>query len=230
MQRLIQAKSAQFGRVDPNTASTAIVPPSRDDNPFATCWTRPGAIPFCFPEGVDADCLIARLGAAGWRGAIVGAHGSGKSTLVEHLKPRLVERGCRIVTISARGRSQRVEQANPAQATDERTLWIVDGFEQMGILDRARVRWRAQRMHCGLLMTSHADTIVPTLIELQPSLALIQRVVRELSARSSVAVPPEAVIASHASHGSNVREILFDLYERHERLRRVKRTQSARGA
>ena len=28
--------------------------PSRHDNPFATCWTRPGAIPFRFENGVMA--------------------------------------------------------------------------------------------------------------------------------------------------------------------------------
>ena len=60
--------------------------PSRHTNPFATCWTRPGAIAFHFPPGESAEQLVARLAADNWRGEIVGPHGSGKSTLLETLE------------------------------------------------------------------------------------------------------------------------------------------------
>src|SRR5688572_1019538 len=68
-------------------------PPSRHSNPFATCWTRPGAIPFQFSDGESTTSLIARFESQRWRGAIVGPHGSGKSTLLESLKLELFAGG-----------------------------------------------------------------------------------------------------------------------------------------
>jgi hypothetical protein len=52
-------------------------PPSRHANPFATCWTRPGALPFRFTNRGTAEQLVAKLATQNWRGAIVGPHGSG---------------------------------------------------------------------------------------------------------------------------------------------------------
>ena len=59
------------------------------DNPFSTRYTRPGAIPFRFPPGTSADGLVEQLRRQQWRGAIVGPHGSGKSSLVAALVPPL---------------------------------------------------------------------------------------------------------------------------------------------
>src|SRR6185436_15899767 len=79
-------------------------PPSRHANPFATCWTRPGAIPFKFRDGQSADNLVAKLAAQKWYGAIIGPHGCGKSTLLETLKPALVAAGRTIYSISLHDR------------------------------------------------------------------------------------------------------------------------------
>ena len=35
--------------------------PSRHSNPFATCWTRPGALAFRFANGESAAALVERL-------------------------------------------------------------------------------------------------------------------------------------------------------------------------
>jgi hypothetical protein len=68
-------------------------------NPFATRWTRPGAIPFVFADGGTMLDLVARLQANEWRGAIVGPHGSGKSTLLAALVPAIAATGRRAVVI-----------------------------------------------------------------------------------------------------------------------------------
>ena len=62
-------------------------------NPFATRYTRPDAREYLFPPDVNADSLIARLSASAWWGQITGPHGSGKSTLVQTLLPRLQAAG-----------------------------------------------------------------------------------------------------------------------------------------
>src|SRR6187431_1540669 len=83
-------------------------PPSRRDNPFATCWIRPGAIPYRFAKGESAQQLVDLLAGRNWRGAIVGAHGSGKSTLLETLKPAITAMGRHVVEVSLHDGQRRV--------------------------------------------------------------------------------------------------------------------------
>jgi energy-coupling factor transporter ATP-binding protein EcfA2 len=172
--------------------------PSRHSNPFATCWTRPGAIAFQFANGENAETLIDRLAHHEWQGAIVGPHGSGKTTLLNSLAPLLVHA--------------------------DRPVRVVDGYEQLGWPARARLRLCRRASKAGLLVTSHRRTILPTVIELSPGLELTQQIVAQLSAQIPTPVTSADVAASYARHGSNVREILFDLYDRHERLSRPART------
>jgi len=69
-------------------------PPS--GNPFATRYTRPEAGEFLFPADASADSLVARLRESAWWGQITGPHGSGKTTLVQTLLPRLEAVGRRV--------------------------------------------------------------------------------------------------------------------------------------
>jgi energy-coupling factor transporter ATP-binding protein EcfA2 len=172
--------------------------PSRHSNPFATCWTRPGAIPFRFGDGQSAAALVSQLAAQNGWGQIIGPHGSGKTTLLATLAP-LLEEARRAVT-------------------------IVDGYERLGRIARWRLRRRCRREGVGLLVTSHVSCGLVTLIELAPGRALVDQLVARLCDGVSTPIKPADVAASHARHGSNVREILFDLYDRHERLSRLVRT------
>src|SRR3954453_10772820 len=85
---------------DSGTISTR--PPSRLDNPLATCWTRPGAIPFRFTGKLNTQSLVAKLTTQNGWGAIIGPHGSGKSTLLESLKLALLAAGYAIRAICLR--------------------------------------------------------------------------------------------------------------------------------
>ena len=201
--------------------------PSRHDNPFATCWTRPGALAFRFLEGQSVEQLINKLAAQDWWGEIVGPHGSGKSTLLEVLKPALAAAGRRACAIRLRDGQRRLP-ADFFNCSQENTLFVIDGYEQLGWLERRRLKRDCRRAGAGLVVTSHAPTGLPTLIRLAPDRSLIEQLVRELCAEASTGVTAGDVAASHARHGSNVREIFFDLYDRHEQFRRTVRT-SARG-
>jgi hypothetical protein len=109
--------------------------------------------------------------------------------------------------------------------TGERyALVIIDGYEQLGWLERLRLARYCRRARLGLLVTAHSPRRIPTLIRLAPDRNLIEQLVADLAARVSTPIKPIDVAASHACHGSNVREIFFDLYDRHERLRRRERT------
>jgi len=204
---------------------SATRPPSRHANPFATCWTRPGAIPFQFPPGVNAESLVAELAAADWWGEILGPHGSGKSALLETLKPHFTAAGRSVATISLRDGQRRVPSRFLGKSlASSRPLVIIDGYEQLSWLSRRLLRWRCRRASAGLLVTSHEATGLPLLFRMRPSLELAEQLVSMLTAQIPSPIAAAAVAASHACHGSNLREFFFALYDRHEALAGVART------
>lgn len=199
------------------------MPPSRHANPFATCWTRPDAMTFQFGDDQSAQSLVEKLALQRWWGAIIGPHGSGKSNLLETLKPRLRAVGSIVHTMTLQNGQRRLPRGLLSliqpQTHVGAAIVIVDGYEQLGWLERMRLAHRCRRTKCGLLITAHRPTPIPLLIRLAPDERLVQRVVAKLIGQASTRVTPADVAASHACHGSNVREILFDLYDRHESLR-----------
>jgi ABC-type branched-subunit amino acid transport system ATPase component len=103
--------------------------PSRHSNPFATCWTRPGALAFQFAADESAEQVIARFVAAAERGQIVGPHGSGKSTLLETLRPLFTAAGWNVAVVTLRDGERRLPSGflNRALAAPL-PLVIVDGY------------------------------------------------------------------------------------------------------
>lgn len=203
-------------------------PPSRLVNPFATCWTRPGALPFRFNNGQCVEQLVSKLAAHKWHGAIVGPHGSGKSTLLESLKLAIAAAGRTVNAISLRDGQRRLPRDFFATwASESNALVIIDGYEQLGWPTRLHVLLRCFATSTGLLVTSHEPIRIPTLIHLAPDRPLIEQLVDDLCAEVSTTITRADVAASHACHGSNVREILFDLYDRHEERRRKSNSFSA---
>jgi hypothetical protein len=182
-------------------------------NPFATCWTRPGALPFFFADGQSAEMLVRRLANNNWRGAIVGPHGSGKSTLLKTLVPLLAAAGRRTCGQEARRRA------------GENDLVVVDGFEQLGRIARWRLTRDCRRNGAGLLVTTHHPAALPTLIALRPDFDTVRRIVSALGTKSSLPQPIDADLDERfARCRGNVRELLFELYEQHERRRAAART------
>jgi hypothetical protein len=189
--------------------STTMSVPSRRDNPFATCWTKPGAIPFRFDEGQSAASLVEKLASHNWRAAIVGPHGSGKSTLLESLKPALIAAGCRIQSTTMRDGERRLPSDFWCRSQDVvtepngdlhptadaalaigccRILVVIDGFEQLAWLERSRLKWFCRRHNVGLLVTSHRPSGLPTLVHLSPNRQLINRLVADLCEQVSTGV------------------------------------------
>jgi hypothetical protein len=219
--------------------------PTRDTNPFATCWTRPGAIPFVFAGDQTAAGLVTRLAELGWRAEIVGPHGSGKSTLVAALLPEVRDAGFAVHSITLRDgqrwlprafwqrafgarwqkSSMRPESSDGTTSLNRfvpsvvRPLLVIDGYEQLHWLQRWWLKRRCRRAGAGLLVTSHASTGLATLVTLAPDRQLVERLVALLCQRGSSSIDSADVAASAAVHGSNVREIFFDLYDRHETMR-----------
>ncbi len=215
-------------------------------NPFATRYTRPDAGEYLFPTDANADCLVVRLCQFGWWGQITGPHGSGKSTLVQTLLPRLEAAGrsvqfylfqptpprhgraipSRIAVaepLAGGSRSQSLADLRRASTTDwnSRTQIVVDGYEQLSWLRRTWLKRRCRRRQAGLLVTAHGDLGLPPLWQTGISMELARRVVaRLLNEHAADWLDDDQVQRLLARHGGNLREVLFqlyDLFEQHQR-------------
>jgi len=209
------------------------------DNPFSTRYTRPGAIPFRFPPGSDADKLVEQLRCQGWRGAIVGPHGSGKSSLLAALIPAIRRAGKEVLLVELHDGQRRLPvdlekgsgvfvcQADSAAQVGSQTktpdpfsgVVIVDGYEQLSWWNRLRLRGVARRRRFGLLVTSHAPTSLPLLFRTATSLELAQAIVRSLLAGRPELVSPEQLAQRFELRQGDLRELLFDLYDLYEQRR-----------
>lgn len=202
-------------------AQDAIMP--ADFNPFATRFTRPGALDFTFPDGQDAAQLVARLAAQGWWGQIVGPHGSGKSTLLHSLVPALEAAGRRIAWFTQGARERRLP-VTPEETSywDERTQLVVDGYEQVGWFSRQWLKRMCRSRRAGLLVTTHKSVGLPTLWTTQPDAMLLRQLVdRLLTAEQRPFIRDEDVSRCYQRHAGNLREALFALYDLYEQRRRV---------
>lgn len=184
-------------------------------NPFSVARVEPGAIPYHFPDGLDAAALAARLAAIGGVGAIVGPHGSGKSTLLETLLPALADHTVRRVRLST---TQRALPLDLWPLAGPRPLLVIDGFEQLGWLTRRRVAAACRRSGAGLLVTAHRPLGLPTLFRTDVTPAAVAWVLAHLSDADDVPAGYDATARLRARRGS-LRDVLFELYDRWEERR-----------
>ena len=182
-------------------------------NPFATRFTRPGAIEFLFPDGESADSLVHRLGASAWQGEIVGPHGAGKSTLLATLIEPLTSAGRSIVQATLhQGETSLPKTLDDWRAWSAATQIIVDGYEQLTWWSRRQLARRVRDRQAGLLVTSHAPTGLPTLLVVAPRFEAAQQVVRRLVPDTTI-ITAEDIERSFRACDGNIREMLFQLYD-----------------
>jgi hypothetical protein len=186
-------------------------------NPFATRWTRPGAVPFQFTDTMTIDDVVRRLLKGDWRGAIVGPHGSGKSTLLAMLLPATKALGKHTVIVRLHDGQWRLplsrQERKQLGATD---VLVIDGYEQLGRYQRWRVSRQCRRQGCGLLVTSHSPCDLPILFCAEPSLGLVERLIERCLPPHEGRISSQDIERAWQRHAGNVREVFFELYDRFE--------------
>lgn len=182
------------------------------DNPLST--DRVLRVRYRLPPGVTWDGLLARLAGSDHRAAIVGEHGSGKTTLMEDLAPRIEVLGFTMRPLRLDAEHRRFDPDFMRGFFGKLTrqdFILLDGAEQLSGWAWRRFR-RATERAGGLLVTSHRPGLLPTLLECTTSPALLEGILEELLGQEAKAVRGEALrLLQH--HRGNVREVLRSLYD-----------------
>lgn len=189
-----------------------------DDNPFASRYVRPGAMPYRFEHGHDVEFILRRFEEAGRRGQIVGPHGSGKSTLLAALVAALQTGGVptKIVELHDGCRQLPVDADPPPGG-----VFLVDGYEQLSRISRWRLTYRVRSRKAGLIVTTHTPQRLPTLYTTAVGEDAAVQLTEQLLARSQRpdCIRTDEVRALFRTERGNMREVFFRLYDLYESRR-----------
>jgi hypothetical protein len=190
------------------------------ENPFASRYVRPGALPFLFSDGSEVADLLERLRSYNWWGSIIGPHGSGKSTLLARLEEALRQRGCEVTSVVAGQPPATALRSLAADGRRRPRLLLLDGYDLLPGWKRWWIRRLCRRADVGLLVTCHRVAVLPVLRVTTTSVSLALRLAGMLSGAEFAAQYDRLIRESFARHGGNLREVWFDLYDRYERCNR----------
>lgn len=180
------------------------------DNPFRSA--RIDALAFRDPA-VTPEALIERWHALGRRGAIVGPHGTGKTTLLAALVTRLADRGTPVIGLRVcadAGRPSPGALARALAGCGPRGVFCLDGIDLLRGPVRAWLRVRL-RGAFGVFVTSHRSCGLPVLHRTRTSPGLLASLAAELLGRDAGPLRP-ALDRLYTRTGGNVRDALFALY------------------
>lgn len=191
-------------------------------NPFATRFTSPGRLPPLDASGIalDLEELLGRLRHLGDRAAIRGPHGTGKSTLLASMAERLRRDG-RLGGHARLGLGwlrDLVAVAAGLAACGRGRVLCIDSWERLGGVAAAIACGVARATGRGLLVTSHGEGPLPTLLTCSATPRLLCRIVDLLPDRHGLLSPADIEETFHHA-GGNLREALFLLYDRFEQAR-----------
>ena len=197
---------------------------SHRPNPFATRYVASARLVPRDEQGgiLDLALLVARLDALGGSGAIVGPHGTGKSTVLSQLGDFIAAGKRPVGRVRLRSRRDIPAAVRSVRDASRGGLLCIDSWELLGFTGRAVVRGLARARRVGLLVTSHGPAGLPTLISCRGTRAILGALVGELPdhdewfGRTIVAADLEAAL--NAANG-DVRQALDRLYDRFERGR-----------
>lgn len=174
------------------------------------------ALGYRFPAGLDWARLLERLKELHYRAALVGPEGRGKTTLLEQLGEHLEERGFSLRRATLRRGQRRLPPETRRRLLADlgpRDVLLLDGAQELGRWAWRRIE-RRSRAAAGLVITSHREGLLPTLLHCETSPALLAELAQELAQREPDAVAGVDLDALYRRHGGNVRDALWELYDR----------------
>lgn len=185
-------------------------------NPFATRHTRPGVVPPLDQTGdpLAVDPVLAALERYRMV-AIVGPHGTGKSTLLVTLADRLAAEQRPVEVVRLRRRRDALHLLQICGRAHADSTLLVDGWERLGwpwsLLVMAVVRLHG----CRMVVTSHRPAGIPVAVRTAGTLPLLTAIVARLPDHGQLITEAD-LSETFTGHGGNLRAALGDLYDRYE--------------
>lgn len=200
----------------------------RPENPFGTRYTRPGTLPFLAgSDGAAIDAArLAREAIGRRRSAIVGPHGTGKTTLLTQMRPYLDADAGRCRSITLRSGEVSTELWRTLSTVPSSGMLIVDGYEQMGSVEQLRLIVTAWRRRVRMLVTAHRP---PRLFAVVARTGTSRQTARLLAAMLLEEFPAhrEIMLRGFDEHWDdaegNIRQLWATLYEQFEHQLRTGR-------
>jgi len=177
------------------------------DNPFRAQSFH--ALPYRGGEGFNLDVLASRFWVQGGRGALVGPHGHGKTTLLRDFGETLAASGLLCVPLNLNTTQRRIP-ADFYKQLDTASVILLDGAEQLSPLAWRVFLWRTRRVR-GLVVTTHNAGRLPLLHDCNTSEELMGELLRELAPIEAESFTLHAK-QLYREHGGNLREVWFGLY------------------
>ena len=194
----------------------------KSTNPFATRFFQPGAIEYAFLSHGCWGRIVDNALEGGLCKLIVGPHGSGKSTFVKSLIPKLTERlsggQVHLVQLSSDGTAGQVVRRDMPHWRAYQGV-IIDGIEQLTWFRRWLVMRHCRHYKLPLLATSHrvfrgCQVLWETRIDSQTERWVLEMILADYGPEVvENAIQSDAWKSSRARHGNNLRETLFDMYD-----------------
>ena len=134
--------------------------------------------------GLTIETLRHRWEELGRRGALIGPHGHGKTTLLEDLAAFSKERGEMILLLRLAREKRRftAQEWREIQKVAPATILFFDGAEQLNRFDWERFKKCSHRAK-GVIITSHRAGLLPTLLQCQTSPELLCDIVQQILAK-----------------------------------------------
>ena len=181
------------------------------ENPFRT--DRVLALRYR-PRDETLKQLLDRLHRIGYRAAIVGPHGTGKTTLLEDIEPELRVLGFRTKLLHFYDKKRRFRRGEMKRFFAELTrqeFILLDGAEQMSALQWQWFKVRSKKAG-GLLITAHKKGMLPTLTECATSPELLEEIISELLI-GETALRSGRSRELFKAHQGNIRSVLREMYD-----------------
>ncbi|HWL06803.1 MAG TPA: hypothetical protein VNQ76_00150 [Planctomicrobium sp.] len=180
------------------------------ENPFRVECLE--ALTYRFQSG-GLETLLHKLALNNHRGAIVGPHGHGKSTLLALLEQtlrqqRILVRSLQLTEANCREQSRLVREWLISAGPN--AMLLLDGAEQLGYWNWFKVRWFS-RFRRGLVVTSHRAGLLPTVFNCETNPKLLDELVLQLTGKTSL--PGMDSSSLFETHQGNLRDCLRTLYD-----------------
>lgn len=151
--------------------------------------------------------ILSNLDELKWRAAVVGPHGSGKTTFLDALADKLAGEELGVRRIFLNGVNRRFDHN---LIPNSREVVLLDGAEQLSAWAWLRFQ-RRMRSAKGVVITTHRSGRLPTLLNTAVTPAILRQCVERLDPRSGLtASQAEELLARHQG---NVRHALLECYD-----------------